>query len=145
MPPKDWCDPAKETFWRAEIEKCSKTELSGREYCRRQRLSYSKFHNWKRRLQKVGERRPAKPPASAPNLNWVRIMREEVDGKFPTDLSGKKIAFVPDDAISFQRKNGPAHFLIGRHETDFELQAKNPTGPIPSPSETPQMKFHLEH
>jgi hypothetical protein len=76
MPPKDWCDPAKETFWRAEIEKCSKTELSGREYCRRHRLSYSKFHNWKRRLQKVGERGPAEPPASAPNLNWVRIIRE---------------------------------------------------------------------
>ncbi len=45
-------EPNREAFWRATIQKQLQSGLSIREFCRREKLSTSAYHRWKRKIAK---------------------------------------------------------------------------------------------
>ena len=59
-------DATKEAFWRDAIRRQANSGLSIREFCRRQQISESSFHERRRTFQERDARRPAAPPAFLP-------------------------------------------------------------------------------
>ena len=57
-------DPGREQFWRETIAAWQASGLSAREFCRRNRLTETSFHSWRRELRRRDEEatpRPAVP------------------------------------------------------------------------------------
>ena len=59
-------DATKDAFWRDAIRRQSEGELSIREFCRREQISESSFHERRRTFREREARRPAAPPAFLP-------------------------------------------------------------------------------
>lgn len=59
-------DATKAAFWQDAIRRQADSGLSIREFCRRQQISESSFHERRRTFQERAARRPAAPPAFLP-------------------------------------------------------------------------------
>ena len=59
-------DETKDAFWRDAIRRQADSGLSIREFCRREQISESSFHERRRTFRQRDARRPAAPPAFLP-------------------------------------------------------------------------------
>ena len=59
-------DATKDAFWRDAIRRQADSGLSIREFCRREQISESSFHERRRTFREREARRPAVPPAFLP-------------------------------------------------------------------------------
>ena len=67
-------DPEKENYWRRQVARQAGSALSIRRYCRRQNLSESLFHWWKRELAARDRQRQTPPASGRAPTGFTEIM-----------------------------------------------------------------------
>jgi len=96
MPASHSCDPEKENYWRAELDKFSRSGLSGMEYCRRQAVNYTQFADWRQKIRRLDKYRTSQAASGDPDLDWKYINREA--RKYPTGVQ----SYCKDHGIDYR-------------------------------------------
>jgi transposase-like protein len=104
-------DGAKEAYWRKTLQRFAASGLSGREFCRREKLAESAFYAWRRT---IGERNRASnsEPAFVPAV--VRC-ESPSEASIAIELAGGRVLRL-SESISANRLAELVHALEARGE-----------------------------
>ncbi len=78
-------DVEKEQYWRLVLDEFTASGLSGREFCRREKLSESSFYSWRRELRKRDSTHRARPrKQAAPTL--IEVVTRSTSVSTPIEI-----------------------------------------------------------
>jgi len=95
-------DGAKERFWRDALQRCATSGLSGRAFCRREKLGEGSFYAWRRTISERDGHRPRATKAPPAFVPAVITSEPRQEGALVLELAGGRRLRLPE-SISPER------------------------------------------